>query len=103
MSPADGLVIQNRRGGYLDLRTWRRRIWRPAITRAGVTGVTPYELRHTFASELIDGGWSPVIVAQAMGNSPDVMWKHYAHEFEARSGGHKTDTTGDDRPHLRAV
>jgi integrase len=72
--------------------------------RAGVTGVTPYELRHTFASMLIDQGASPVVVAQAMGNSPDVVWKHYAHAFETRSGGeHKTDTTGGDRARLRAV
>ena len=66
-------------------------------------GVTPYELRHTFASMLIDEGWSPVHVAQAMGNSPDVVWKHYAHAFEARSGGHKIDTSGEDGRHLRAV
>jgi integrase len=97
------LVLPNRNGGYLDLRTWRRRIWRPAITRAGVLGITPYELRHTFASSLIDWGASPVEVAELMGNSPDVVWRHYAHAFEARRGGHKIDTVGGERQHLRAV
>jgi integrase len=53
---AVGLVVANGRGGYLDLRTWRRRIWKPACQRAGVIGATPYELRHTYASLLIHGG-----------------------------------------------
>jgi len=97
----DELVLPNRRGGYLDLRTWRRRIWRPAITRAGVAGVTPYELRHTYASSLIDWGAGPVQVAELMGNSPDVVWRRYAHAFGSR--GHRIDTTDGERPHLRAV
>jgi len=96
------LVLPNRSGGYLDLRTWRRRIWRPAIGRAGVEGVTPYELRHTSASRLIEEwGYGPVQVAELMGNSPDVVWRHYAHAFQNR--GHKTDTTEGERPHVRAV
>ena len=96
------LVLPNRSGGYLDLRTWRRRIWRPAIGRAGVEGVTPYELRHTFASRLIEEwGYGPVQVAELMGNSPDVVWRHYAHAFQNR--GHKTDTTEGERPHVRAL
>jgi len=44
--------------------------------------VTPYELRHTFASLLIHEGWKAPPLALAMGNSPDVVWKHYAHAFE---------------------
>jgi integrase len=31
-----GLVAPNRAGGPLDLRTWRRRIWKPACVRACV-------------------------------------------------------------------
>jgi len=75
-----GLILPNRHGGYLDLRTWRRRIWKPAAERAGVDA-TPYDLRHTYASLLIHENRSPVDVAARMGNSPALVLGTYAHPF----------------------
>jgi len=42
--------------------------------------------RHTYISLQSHAGVSPVIVAAIAGDSPEVIWKHYAREFDrARS------------------
>lgn len=44
------------RGGYLNLNTWRRRAWTPAIRAAGLAHRPPYALRHTYAAWAIAAG-----------------------------------------------
>src|SRR5580765_312321 len=51
------LVLPNRDGGYIDLHAWRRRVWTPACTAAGVKA-TPYSGRHSYTSLLIHEGGS---------------------------------------------
>ncbi|WIA98042.1 site-specific integrase [Curtobacterium sp. MCBA15_004] len=51
-----------------------------ACRAAGVTGVTPHDLRHHYASGLIRAGLDPVAVAKAMGHSsPSITLEVYAH------------------------
>jgi integrase len=80
-SPASGLgrlVAPNRRGTPLDLRTWRRRIWKPAVKRAGVDA-SPYDLRHSYCSLLAHEGRSAPYIAAMMGHGLTDTQRHYAH------------------------
>lgn len=76
-APSD-LVAPNRQGRPLDLRTWRRRIWRPAVERAGVEA-SPYDLRHAYCSLLAHEGRSAPYIAAMMGHSLTDTQRHYAH------------------------
>ena len=53
---------------------------------AGIARCTPHELRHTFASILIDQRETPVFVCDQMGHAnPHVTYTIYAHMFDAKS------------------
>lgn len=67
-----------------DWRSWRRNIWRPAVERADLEGVVPYDLRHTTASKLIAKGATPTDVAEWMGHSVTMTLKVYGHLFPGR-------------------
>jgi integrase len=47
--------------------------------RADVKVLTPYELRHTCASHLLQRGERPKLVAEYMGTSLAMLDKHYSH------------------------
>jgi integrase len=76
------LAAPNREGRPLDLRTWRRRIWKPACERAGVS-LTPYDLRHGYCSLLAHEGRSAPYIAAMLGHSLTDTQKHYAHIIDA--------------------
>lgn len=66
--------------------------------RAGLAGVTPHALRHTFASLLIAQGRDPVFVADQLGHSsPAITLGVYAHLFRA------TKQANDARDELEAA
>lgn len=68
--------------GGLDYPNWAGRVWRPARARVGST-VTPYSLRHTFASLLIAEGRSAHEVARLLGHStPALTLSTYGHLFD---------------------
>jgi len=77
-SDTTGLVCPAPQGGYLDLRNWRSRVFRPAWRRAGVEQARPYDGRHVFASLLIRSG------------EPSI----YAHEFARRDLRMPRDRSG---------
>ena len=52
--------------------------WKATLRRAGITGYfRPYDLRHAFATNLIAAGWDYGTVADLMGNSVQIVAKHY--------------------------
>lgn len=52
--------------------------WKAALRRAGITDYfRPYDLRHAFATNLIAAGWDYGTVADLMGNSVQIVAKHY--------------------------
>ena len=56
-----------------------------ACKKAGIPRYSPHELRHTFASILIDQGEPVTFVAGQLGHaSPDLTLRVYAHLFEAQ-------------------
>lgn len=78
--PGGGLLVTGTRGGPLHSRIWGAQVWRPALTLAEIRGrVRPHDLRHTYASWLIQEGVPIPEVALMMGHSTWEMTKRYAH------------------------
>jgi integrase len=56
------------------------RLVREVARRAGVSGVTPYSLRHTFATDALAAGVPDAQVAELLGHTGTAMLhRHYAH------------------------
>jgi integrase len=64
------------------INNWRGRIFADATKAAGILGVRPYDLRHSYISLLIAQGESVVAVAQQAGHSPTMALSTYAHLFD---------------------
>jgi hypothetical protein len=47
---AGRLLFPGAMGGHLNLGNWRKRVWYPALDKAGLKRRPPYQLRHTFAT-----------------------------------------------------
>ncbi|SFT96872.1 Phage integrase family protein [Geodermatophilus amargosae] len=55
------------------LRNWRRRLFDPALRRAGLGDVTPHELRHTAASLAVAAGANVKVVQRMLGHANATM------------------------------
>lgn len=74
------LLLPAARGGYIDLGNWRRREWDPALEAAGLDlELTPYAMRHTYASFALDAGVTIFELARLMGASVKVIDDTYGH------------------------
>ena len=70
-----------------DYRNWRRRVFMPAVRRAGLEITRPYDLRHAFASLLIrDGSLSLAEIAEQLGNSVATLSEVYSHVIADMKG-----------------
>jgi integrase len=87
----DGAVFRD-----TDSRNWRTRQFTLAAVAAGVDESTPYALRHSFASLLVQAGWNPLEVAVEMGNSPEVVQRDYSHLFREFGRGQRINPRKDD-------
>ena len=65
---------------------WRPRVWKPALERAGVPYVPPYDLRHAFASLQIRAGVSVPELAEQLGHSPQMTLSTYTHVIRELRG-----------------
>jgi integrase len=84
------LVFPGRDGRPCDdgrYRRWRSRKFDPACREAGLDGVTPYSLRHAFASLLVKSGHNVVEVAAQLGHGPGVTLSTYAHLLDSLGDG----------------
>jgi integrase len=74
------LVFGDSEGGYHRRQNWRRRVWIPALERAGVAYFRTYDLRHTCATLLIYEGRTVNEVADHLGHAdPGFTARTYAH------------------------
>jgi len=80
--PPDALVCPSRATPPINPHHWRRWTFGPACEAVGVGWGTPYSGRHSFISWHIRAGVDPVTVAAWADNSPAIIWKSYAREFE---------------------
>ena len=73
------LPFPGARGGHLNLASWRRRQWTPAVRAAGLEHRPPYALRHSFAAWSIAAGIGLFELARMMGTSVDQIDTTYGH------------------------
>lgn len=79
----DSLVFTTPEGESINDDTFRKSPWTPLLKRCNVRYRSPYNLRHTFISHALKKGVDVVTVAYWVGNSPEVIYKHYAGLVEA--------------------
>src|SRR5207247_9454006 len=61
-------VFINEAGRQLEHNNFRRRVFEPLLTKAGLRRIRIHDLRHTFASLLLQQGESPQYVKEQMGH-----------------------------------
>lgn len=77
---ASPLLFPAARGGYIDLRNFRPRYWKPAQVAAGIDPIRqPYDLRHTYATFALRAGISIFDLSRFMGASLAMIDLHYGH------------------------
>ena len=80
---SDSLVFTASRGGPLFRSTFARDVWRPAVTRAGLGGLTFHGLRHSFVAILVAAGCNVREVSEWAGhNSVAFTLTRYGGLFE---------------------
>jgi len=91
--PSDEAPIAPRSdGGWwtaTDYRNWRRRRFDPAVDRAGLPVTRPYDLRHSYASLMVQAGYTAVELATELGHSPNLTLNTYAHVFSEFARGQR--------------
>jgi integrase len=65
----DQLVFSASKGGHISLSNWRRRVWYPALERAGVERRPLYQMRHTFATLALAAGMPIDFVSRQLGHT----------------------------------
>jgi len=69
-----------------DWQNWRNRVFRPAAAAIGLTGVRPYDCRHTYVSLRIHQGDTAVEIAHDVGHAPSMTFDTYAHVIHEYRG-----------------
>jgi integrase len=67
--PVSAWLFPNAHGGRLNPGRWRRIVWAPLLRRAGLRHRGPHQLRHSFATLLLQQGESPVYVKDQLGHA----------------------------------
>lgn len=74
-----GLIIPGRDGKVIDYDSWRKTRWIDACSKAEVGKVTIHDLRHTYASWLIQDGVSIEALCDLLGHASIATTMRYAH------------------------
>jgi len=78
------ILFRGARGAPLKSNDWGKTIWKKALDLAGVEGrVRPHDMRHTYASWLIQEGVPLPEIARVMGHSDTEITRMYAHLSDA--------------------
>ena len=73
----EAFVFTNPRGGPLDQEWLNDRIWKPALSGAGISERGQYCIRDTFISLALSWGEDPGWEAQVCGTSEQMIFRHY--------------------------
>ena len=66
---SDALVFSAPRGGPLARSLFSRRVWQPAVIRAGIPSITFHGLRHSFVAILVAAGCNVREVSEWAGHN----------------------------------
>ncbi len=73
-------LFPNRNGKPYDRRNFDRKVWRPLLKQAGLRPRRFHDLRHTFASRLIQQGTNLLYIRDQLGHaSVQITLDHYGH------------------------
>jgi integrase len=83
-SGEDDLIFVNEKGTVLDGHNFVRRVFEPALRRAGLPKIRFHDLRHSFASLLIAQGEHPKLISEQLGHaSVQITLDRYGHLLPA--------------------
>lgn len=74
----DQLVFPSPEGKWIDTNNFRNRIWTPVLEKLGIEYRKTYQTRHTFITLALENGLDAKDVARLVGNSPQIIYEHYA-------------------------
>ena len=77
-SDPTGLVFKSPEGKMLNLDNFRDRHWGKALEDLDIKYRKLYQTRHTFITLCLDKGIDAKNVAKWVGNSPEMIYRHYA-------------------------
>jgi integrase len=75
---AESLVFPAAEGGFIVQDNFRKRVWKTILQGLQIEYRVPYQTRHTFITLCLDKGIDAKDIAQWVGNSPEIIYKHYA-------------------------
>jgi len=75
---AESLVFPAAEGGFIVQDNFRKRVWKTILQGLQIEYRVPYQTRHTFVTLCLDKGIDAKDIAQWVGNSPEIIYKHYA-------------------------
>lgn len=71
-------VFQAPKGGVIDAHNFLNRAWKTVLSELEIQYRSQYNTRHTFITNCLESGVSVVQIAKWVGNSPEIIMKHYA-------------------------
>lgn len=79
-SSEEDLVFPNEKGTPLDGHNFVRRVFDPALRRAGLPKIRFHDLRHSFASLMLAQGEHPKLISEQLGHaSVQITLDRYSH------------------------
>jgi len=74
----DDLLFPSPEGKYIDFHNFRNRAWKTVLANLDIIYRKPYQTRHTFITLALENGLDAKDVARLVGNSPEIIYRHYA-------------------------
>lgn len=71
-------VFTSPTGKEITARNFLVRAWTPVLEELGIPYRSQYNTRHTFITECLNRGVNVSTVATWVGNSPEIIYRHYA-------------------------
>jgi integrase len=63
---------------FIDFQNFANRVWHPCLKALEIESRKPYQMRHTYITFCLDSGMDAKDVAKLVGNSPEMIYRHYA-------------------------
>lgn len=71
-------VFPSKRDDIINWPNFRQRCWRDLLDGCAIAYRSPYQMRHTFITLALRSGMPVADVASLVGNSPAIIYRHYA-------------------------
>jgi integrase len=75
---SEAFLFRSVKGKLVDWCNFSNKTWRPTLIALGIKHRNPYQMRHSYITFCIDSGMDAKDVAKLVGNSPEMIYRHYA-------------------------